>query len=294
MVAEPRVFISVPTDQNLDTRQQSLKQAILTAVRKEGFEPQEFWVSGLPLRMAYTFANAREVMDRCQGAVILAFARWHTDNAAVPTVWNHYEGALALALQKETLVVTEAMVYSGGITWDGGGQIILRIPESAGVEWLQTNAFQPHLRAWGDAVKARKHVFLGYSSKARATANDILKFLQSLGATVRDWEIDFHPGGTILDEIRDAARSTLGGIFLLTKDDDLVAGDTQYAAPRDNVIFEAGYFMQAKGRDRVLMIREQDAKMPADVGGSIYLALKDRSDITSIHTKLRDFVENKL
>jgi hypothetical protein len=294
MVPQPRVFISVPTDQNLDARQRSLKHAILHAVEDEGLEPQEFLVSGLPLRMAYNFANAREVMDRCQGAVVLAFARWRTGNAAVPTVWNHYEGALALALQKETLVVTEEIVNSDGITWDGGGQVILRIPGSAEVQWVHSNAFQPHLRAWAQTVKARKHVFLGYSSKARATANDIGKFLQSVGATVRDWEIDFHPGGTILDEISDAARSTLGGIFLLTKDDDLLSGDAQYAAPRDNVIFEAGYFMQAKGRDRVLMIREQDAKMPADVGGSIYLSLKDRTDITPIHTKLRDFVEKKL
>jgi hypothetical protein len=301
MVSTPRVFISVPTDKHLDARQRSLKHAILNGIRNEGLEPQEFLVSGLPFRMAYNFENAREVMERCQGAVILAFARWRNKekywnigNAALPTVWNHYEGALAKALEKETLVVTEEMVPPDGITWTGGGHIILRIPEPAGVEWVQTNEFQPQFRAWVNAVKARKHIFLGYSSKARATANDIIKFLQSIGVTVRDWEVDFHPGGTILDEIRDAARSTLGGIFLLTKDDDLVSGDTQYAAPRDNVIFEAGFFMQSKGRNRVLMIREQEAKMPADVGGSIYISLRDRNDITSIQTKLRDFVENKL
>jgi hypothetical protein len=294
MISKPRVFISVPMDQNLDARQRSIKHAILDGVRSEGFEPQEFFVSGLPLRMPYSFENAREVMDRCQGAVILAFARWSTGNAAVPTVWNHYEGALAKALGKETLVVTEDIVRSDGITWTGGGHIILWIPESAGAEWIQSDGFRQQFRAWVEEVKKRKHIFFGYSSKARATGNDISNFLQSIEVTVRNWEIEFHPGGTILDEIRDAARSTLGGIFLLTKDDDLVSGDTQYAAPRDNVIFEAGFFMQSKGRDRVLMIREQDAKMPADVGGSIYISLRDRTDISPIHTKLRDFVENKL
>ena len=35
------------------------------------------------------------------------------------------------------------------------------------------------------------------------------------------------------------------------------------SVPRDNVIFEMGMFMQAKGRDRVLVFREQGAKMPA-------------------------------
>ena len=50
MLPRPSVFISVPTDKDLDARQQSLKHAILTAVRNEGFEPQEFSVSGLPFQ----------------------------------------------------------------------------------------------------------------------------------------------------------------------------------------------------------------------------------------------------
>jgi hypothetical protein len=49
-----------------------------------------------------------------------------------------------------------------------------------------------------------------------------------------------------------------------------------------------------KGRDRVLIVREKDAKMPADVGGGIYLSLKDRSDITPIQTKLLDFVKKRI
>lgn len=291
---KPRIFISVPIDGHLSARQLALKHAILEQIKREGFEPQECFTSGLPLRMAYNFANAREVMDRCQGAAILAFARWKSGTGAVPTVWNHYEGAMALTLHKETFVVTEEMVHADGITWSGAGQVIVKIPTRAGVKWLSTSNYESHFRAWADAVKGRKDIFLGYSSKACATAKDISNFLLSIGVTVRDWEIDFHPGGTILDEIREAACTTLGAIFLLTNDDDFVVGDTQYAAPRDNVIFEAGYFMQAKGRDRVLLVREQEAKMPADVGGSIYISMKDRRDITPIHSRLVDFVKNRL
>jgi len=44
----------------------------------------------------------------------------------------------------------------------------------------------------------------------------------------------------------------------------------------------------------VLIIREEGAKMPADIGGSIYLPLRDRNDITPIHTKLLDFVTKRL
>ena len=66
------------------------------------------------------------------------------------------------------------------------------------------------------------------------------------------------------------------------------------AAPRDNVIFEMGMFMEAKGRERVLVVLEEGAKMPADIGGGIYLNLKDRNDITPIHSGLLAFVNNRI
>jgi hypothetical protein len=39
---------------------------------------------------------------------------------------------------------------------------------------------------------------------------------------------------------------------------------------------------------------KKGAKIPADVGGGIYLPLKDRNDITSIQTKLLDFVTKRI
>ena len=54
-----RVYVSVPRDQNLEERQRRLKHAILDKLRSEGLEPQEFQVSGLPLRSPYTFAAGR-------------------------------------------------------------------------------------------------------------------------------------------------------------------------------------------------------------------------------------------
>ncbi len=40
------------------------------------------------------------------------------------------------------------------------------------------------------------------------------------------------------------------------------------------------YFTKSKGRERVLIIRENGTKMPADVGGNIYLPLPNRKDIS--------------
>lgn len=292
-----RVFVSVPRDQHLDESQRVLKHAILDKLRSKGLEPQEFHVSGLPLRSPYTFDAVRDIMARCHGALILAFARWRdpsgTEGVAMPTVWNHFEGAFALALKKEILVITESNVAADGITWNGGGLIVLGAPVGAGPDWLDMAYAKLQIDAWIEAVKHTKDVFLAYSSKARATANDIGKFLSSRGVSVCDWEIDFAPGAAILDELLEASRSCLGAIMLLTRDDEFL-GEENFAAPRDNVIFEMGLFMEAKGRERVLVVREQGAKMPADIGGGIYLPLADRNDIKPIETKLLEFIDKRI
>ena len=60
-----RAYISVPRDHNLDARQVVLKHAILDKIKKNRIEPQKLHVSGLPLRLPYTFGAVRDVMARC-------------------------------------------------------------------------------------------------------------------------------------------------------------------------------------------------------------------------------------
>lgn len=144
----------------------------------------------------------------------------------------------------------------------------------------------------GDAHARR---FLGYCSRSRQTANAIQLFLsEQLHLRVKSWETGFSAGSSILDEIETATRECTGGVFLFTKDDAIVEGDTERAAPRDNVVFEAGYFASARGRDRVLIIRQSGAKMPADLGGNIYLTLEDPTDTRPLESRIRDFVERRL
>src|SRR6516225_9994421 len=105
----------------------------------------------------------------------------------------------------------------------------------------------------------RRDVFLGYSSLSKKTAAVIKRYLLSLGARVLDWQTDFIPGRTILEQIEQAAARSIGGIFLFTKDDDLAGpgqSEVAVAVPRDNVVFEAGYFIGLKGKRKVLIIRE--------------------------------------
>jgi predicted nucleotide-binding protein len=211
----------------------------------------------------------------------------------LPTEWNHYEGAVANTIRLPTLILAERGIADTGIAYTGGGKPILFKPQDADVGWLKEETFRHRFTLWLDQLKERRDVFLGYCSKARDTANAINLFLTKQGVNVLDWA-DFSAGGNILDEIERASSVCSAGIFLFTQDDFLEEPQGDRAAPRDNVVFEAGYFTQSKGRKRVLIIRESGVKMPADVGGNIYLPLMNRKDISSIETQLRSFVEKRL
>jgi predicted nucleotide-binding protein len=156
---------------------------------------------------------------------------------------------------------------------------------------LHTDDFRVPFLYWKNLLAERRDIFLGYCGSSSATAASIKRFLLSLGVTVLDWQTDFIPGSTILGQIEGAAARSIGAIFLFTKDDDLAdTGRRETAVPRDNVVFEAGYFIGLKGKRNVLIIREEGSKMPADLGGDIYASLPDKSDTSSIERTLSAFL----
>jgi len=295
MFHKPRIFISATGDQNLDERRCLIKQEIIRTISETGFEPQIFFESGLPIDKAWNFSTVSEVMKRCQGSAILGLHRSTTGtDHSTPTEYNHYEGALALAQGLPTLIIAEKQTPNRGIFFNGGGQIIAYLTPDADTGWLNSDSFKVQFNSWRNLVNSHYEVFFGYSSAAQSTADAIVNFLRGrLGATVKEYSTGFKKGGTILEEIEEAAQKCLCGIFLLTRDDQLANHESQFT-PRDNVLFEAGYFMNAKGKERTLIIREEGVKMPADIGGNIYLPLKDRSDISTIREDLRFFLETRL
>jgi hypothetical protein len=298
MTIKRRVFVSVAVDDHLDERQRELKDKILGKIVAVGYEPQIFLYSGMPAGMAWNFSAVTEVMRLCHGALILGFPRWSftTEGKDIkfPTEYNHYEGALANSLRLPILTIAERGMVDRGILWTGGGNPILFMPQDANISWLESSSFRHRFSVWAEQMAERKDVFLGYCSKANSTAQAIHLFISNkLNLSVLNWAMDFTGGGTILEEIERAAALCTCGIFLFTNDDPL-EGDTNQAAPRDNVVFEAGYFIKAKGKDRVLIIREEGAKMPADIGGNIYVHLPNQSSTSSIEQAVRDFLERRL
>lgn len=294
-----RVFISFVNPDILDPRRKEIQEAFIGKIKELGFQPEMFFFTGSAASMSWSLSNLIEIMRKCVGSVIIAFPRWEATDAAgyeslVVSEYAQIEGAIATVLDLPIFIMAERGVADRGITWTGAGHPILYIPADASKDWIEKESFRQRFDLWLEKVNQRSDIFLGYSSKAKNTATSIHLFLKErLGVRVRNWEIDFAAAGIIIDEIELASQLCSGGIFLFTKDDQL-EGNEMRAAPRDNVVFEAGYFAAAKGRERVLIILEEGAKMPADLGGNIYLSLQNRDDIRPIESAIRDFIEKRI
>ena len=302
MAPTRRVFVSMPADKWLTPKQNALKWGIVQKIEALGFKAEIFFdprgKRGLAAGEAWSPAKADMVARRCVGAVVIGMPRWEFyrghGRARLPTEFNHYEGAIAYTLRLPMLVLIQDDLVRRVIFDESYDGYVGVFPDYADRNWLKSRAFRVPFDYWKRQMTRRRDIFLGYCGTSSATAIQLKTFLKDqLGATVLDWRTDFKPGRTILQEIEEAAIRCSAGIFLFTADDKLSDGTrSENAVPRDNVVFEAGYFINAKDKDRVLIIRGADAKMPADLGGDIYASLRNKSNIASIKQTVRRFVKN--
>jgi hypothetical protein len=234
-------------------------------------------------------------MRRCEGCALLGFPRWRfpENQYALPTDFSHYEGGLAYTLHLPMLAFAHEDVDRRGVFDRSYSGYVGTIPRNATKSWLKTKEFTVPFKYWTDALERRRDIFLGYCSASSATAKKIKAHLtKTLKLSVLDWATDFDPARTIMQQIQEAAERCGAGVFLFTKDDDLAKPASKArSVPRDNVVFEAGYFSAAKSKSRVLIVLEEGAKMPADLGGDIYAALPSRSSIEAARPVLRKFAE---
>jgi hypothetical protein len=308
-----RVFVSMVADRILSKAQNDFKWAVAEHIEQLGYQVEIFYnarkTEGIAARKSWTPVEAEDVMRQCVGGVIIGHPRWRFRNGKsevlVPTEYSQYEGAILKTLSIPLMVLAQENLFQRGVYEYNFGQFICRFPEGADREWIKSPEFQQTLRIWLADMADRRDLFMGYCSSSAPTAEKIKVYIEGeLGASVLDWRADFSVGRTVLEEIAEAGKRCSAGIFLFTRDDVLSdrparrlpsrsrkqVAEAKSAIPRDNVVFEAGYFIGIKGKRRVLIVREEGAKMPADLGGDIYAALEDRHDIEPIKTTLKKFV----
>jgi hypothetical protein len=291
-----RVYVSLPADRWLPGHLNELKWGIVEEIRKLKLTPEIFTNpkghAGLASARSWHPRDADEIARRCVAAVVIGMARWRFKEpdsdqpVLLPTEFNHYEGALARTLRLPTLVLAQEDVRRRVVFDMNFAGYVGEFPPDADTRWLHTEDFRVPFNYWTAMLDERRDVFLGYSSRSEQPAVAIKRYLLSIGARVLDWQTDFIPGSSILEQIDQAAARSIGGIFLFGRDDVF----DERALPRDNVVFEAGYFIGQKGKRNVLIVREAGSKMPADLGGDIYASLPDVADIGPIEKTLSSFI----
>lgn len=78
-------------------------------------------------------------------------------------------------------------------------------------------------------------------------------------------------GRTIIEKIEDYSDVN-GAVCLFTADDVGKEKDEKEEKPRarQNVVFEAGFFMGMLGRDHVVLLADNEVEMPSDLSGVVY------------------------
>ena len=138
----------------------------------------------------------------------------------------------------------------------------------------------------------KPRIFLGSSSQQAPLLEAIKLGLDDI-ADVELWMTTFAAGSMTLTRLVELSTQVDFAAFVFAQDDWTSAApdaDGQ-AAPRDNVVFEAGLFGGAVGMPRTFILHARGAKLPTDLLGLTSIRYSDASEIDSIVAKLRGAIE---
>jgi CRP/FNR family cyclic AMP-dependent transcriptional regulator len=128
------------------------------------------------------------------------------------------------------------------------------------------------LRERGKHVKApnpRPVVFIGSSKESLNPAREIQSLLSHDDLVSRPWTDGFRPSATSIENLERELASADFAILVLADDDVVESRKETHVVPRDNVIWEHGFFTGGLGRGRVFIVKPRgvDLKLPSDLGG---------------------------
>ena len=122
-----------------------------------------------------------------------------------------------------------------------------------------------------DVPNPRPTIFVGSSAEAIPIARAIQANFQHDDYLVRVW-IDkiFGAGNATIEDLEHQVKSSDFAILVISADDHVVSRKEESDAPRDNVVFELGFFMGALTRHRTFLAKprgKKDLKIPSDLLG---------------------------
>jgi len=122
--------------------------------------------------------------------------------------------------------------------------------------------------------KVGDRVFLVHG-RDEATKQEVARFLEHLEIDPLILNEQPNSGRTLVEKLEFYSGQVGFAILVLSPDDEgrLVGASTLETRPRQNVVFEAGYFIGLLGRGRVCVLLAGEMTSPSDIDGVAYLAM---------------------
>lgn len=129
-------------------------------------------------------------------------------------------------------------------------------------------------------MSKRASIFIGSSKEAVDIANAVFAELEDeCDPTVWDQDL-FKPSSYTLESLEGLVPSADYAVLILSPEDLQTSRGKIRPSPRDNVIFELGFFIGALSRKKVFVImpKDGDIKIPSDFHGMTFLTYLSRKD----------------
>ncbi len=111
-------------------------------------------------------------------------------------------------------------------------------------------------------------LFIGCSKEAAHRVAPVVANVLSTFCAVQQWNQGaFHLNESTLEGVLKLPERYDFAVFIFSGDDAVVSRDQTEFVPRDNVLFEFGYFMGCLGRTRVLPLVQSGIKLLSDLKG---------------------------
>src|SRR6186997_449767 len=146
----------------------------------------------------------------------------------------------------------------------------------------------------------KPRIFLGSSTQQEKLLQAVARGLEDV-CEVESWTSVFNPGVSTLERLVELTHEVDFAAFIFGQDDWTSKGAEPdpaggQAAPRDNVVFEAGLFGGAIGIRRTFILHARGAKLPTDLNG--LTAIRYDPDTTpaivrQINQKLRKAIDDE-
>jgi predicted nucleotide-binding protein len=192
------------------------------------------------------------------------------------------DGALVAKTSLEALWSWELLARSKLAAAGGGSFSIVRTPEGIPFADYERAMTELHARLGGARRERRPSgkptLFIGSSTEGRSIAeylHDALKTGVECTAWYHGW---FELSKANLENLEEAAKTFEYAALILTPDDVTTKRGIERPSPRDNVVFEIGFFMGALGRNRVFLVEH---------GGPLHLP-SDLEGLARVQTELRE------